>query len=481
MLFKWSRSGPLGLLIMTLMAGPVLADPVTPIKRAPFDARAINVDVDQRQLAGLLAPDDLMSLVEAGRVLFDAKFTTADGAGRPLATQAAIPTLFKHAREVHFQRASGPDANSCTSCHNDPIDGGAGDFTANVFTSEGTESADFDNVDPQFSNERGTNHLFGSGLLELLAREMTADLHNLRTAGLRDAQAEGRQVKVDLISKGVSFGSLLVAPDGTMDISGVEGIDADLIVRPFSQKGVTPSLRMFTLNALNAHFGMQADERFSLRMTGMADFDGDGMEAEFAPGLVSAMVAYQATLDVPETVTFDNPDWQAAADRGAALFADTGCAACHVPALPLRSLKFADPGPYDTAGTLSSRDVAEPAVYDLALLDWAENLERNEAGEVMVPLFGDLKRHQISDGSRPHFGNELLSQGFVPRDSFMTSELWGVADTPPFGHRGDVTTLFDVIALHGGEGTASADAFSALQEDEQNDLVTFLMTLRTPQ
>lgn len=458
-----------------------LAGPVKFIDLAPADTTAIDVTVAQDQLAGPLAKNDLDDLIEAGRRLFDTRFTRDDGAGRPLATQATVPTHVRHRREIDFQRASGPDANACTSCHNQPIAGGSGHFTANVFTSEGTESADFDTVDPQFSNERGTNHMFGSGLMELLAREMTADLHAIRADAVRRARATGATVTADLVTKGVSFGMLTVQADGIIDVTGIEGVDDDLVVRPFSQKGVTTSLRMFTINALNSHHGIQADERFSAAMTGEDDFDGDGHPDEFAPGLVSALVAWQATLAPPLAEPFERADWQAAAAHGQDVFAAAGCAACHIPALPLRSLAFADPGPYDTAGTLTARDVGEPAIYDLGLMDWAAALPRNAAGEVMVPLFGDLKRHVIADDDITHYANELLGQSFVPRDAFMTSELWGVADTDPFGHRGDLTTLDEAILAHGGEARTSRDAYAALTREDRDAIVTFLKTLRMPQ
>ena len=472
------RLAPLALM---LVATTALAGPVTFLAVPPSQESAVTVAVDQSQLTGLLSKADLDELIEAGGKLFDARFTVNDGAGRPLATQAVIPTHFKHPREVLFQRASGPDSNACSSCHNLPVSGGAGDFVANVFTSGGTESADFDNVDPQFSNERNTNHMFGSGLQELLAREMTMDLKALRNGALKSARETGEPVTVALITKGVDFGALTVSPNGMADTSGVEGIDADLVVRPFSQKGVFPSLRNFTVNVLNAHHGIQADERFSAPMTGEADFDGDGMVDEFTPGLVSALVAWQANLEAPTLVPFDNPDWQAEADRGEVLFAETGCAACHIPALPLKSLIFADPGPDDTAGTLTIADVSEPALYDLSLLDWIGKLDRNENGDVMVPLYGDLKRHKIADDRNPHYGNELMGQNFVPRDTFMTAELWGVADTDPYGHRGDLTTLDESIRAHGGEGTESAEAYAALADDERAAIITFLKTMRMPQ
>ena len=36
--------------------------------------------------------DDLFALLDLGEALFEAKFTALDGAGRPNATQAALPT-----------------------------------------------------------------------------------------------------------------------------------------------------------------------------------------------------------------------------------------------------------------------------------------------------------------------------------------------------------------------------------------------------
>jgi len=67
------------------------------------------------------------------------------------------------------------------------IAGGSGDFVANVFVSEGFESAEFDNTDPTFSSERHTIALMGAGLVELLAREMTADLQATREGAVEQA------------------------------------------------------------------------------------------------------------------------------------------------------------------------------------------------------------------------------------------------------------------------------------------------------
>jgi len=460
------------LALLFLLPGSALADSGLP----PWSERALTEDVDLEALAAS-EKDPIAVLQPLGEKLFKAKFTTLDGAGRPDATGAIVPTKVRRRSHLAFQRLAGMDANACASCHNEPVVGGAGAFTANVFVSEGFESADFDTIDPQFSNERNTNAIQGAGLIELLAREMTADLQFQRQEILKKARANGRPETSALETKGVSFGSLTASPDGTLDVSGLDGIDDDLTLRPFSQKGVFASLRQFTVNAMNAHHGIQASERFGADWTGTDDFDADGHADELTPGQISALVAWQATLAAP-TRKQDLPDvWQAAAAKGEALFGEIGCTSCHIPALPLESLEFQDPGPYDTAGTLRQSDVDAPLTYDLGTLDWVRNLPQDAEGRVLVPLYGDLKRHKIADAGNDTFGNELLAQRFVARDVFITAELWGIGSTAPYGHRGDLTTLDEVILAHGGVATNSRKAYARLDEPERQSIIAFLRSL----
>jgi hypothetical protein len=437
----------------------------------------------ERTIAAPLSFEDARAmepaaLVDWGRRLFEAKFTAAEGAGRPTATQSDIPTARRGGPA--FQRLAGPDANSCAGCHNDPVTGGAGDFAANVFTSDGARNHDFDILDPQFSNERGTTHLFGAGLVELLAREMTAELRATRAGAAARARATGAPATVALSAKGVGFGSLTVHPDGMADTDAVEGVDPDLMVRPFSQKGVVATLRRFTVNALNVHHGMQASERFGARWTGTDDFDGDGLAAEIGAGDVSALVAFQATLPPPPPAAPADPEWAALAAAGEAAMATLGCTGCHVPALPLESTVFTDPSPFEGAGTLRGAEVDRPVALDLADLPWAAALPRDAAGRILVPLWSDLKRHRMADVRTAGFGNELLSQAFVGRDAFLTAELWGAGDGAPYGHRGDFTTLDGAIRAHGGDAAPAREAWEAADDATREAAIAFLRALKAP-
>ena len=188
---------------------------------------------------------DIEELIEHGRMLFEASFNTLDGAGRPELTGDGTA---RGARSMpqNFNRISGPDANSCLGCHNLPSTGGGGDNVANVFT-QATENpfVDFDGDTTEggpnqtlmtVGNERGTVGMFGSGLIELLAREMTVELHTARDLALTEAAKSGQPVSVELTAKGVGFGNISCYPDGSIDTAGVEGVDDDLIIRPFSRR-----------------------------------------------------------------------------------------------------------------------------------------------------------------------------------------------------------------------------------------------------
>ncbi len=425
---------------------------------------------------GSLIGQPMQNIIDHGEMLFMARFTTVDGAGRPEATQAAVPTKRRFDASRAFFRTSGPDSNGCISCHMQPLPGGAGDFALNAFTTDGFVDADFDSLDPQFSNERGTTHLFGSGLVELLAREMTADLQHLRDTAVRDARKSGTDVAVDLVTKNVSFGRLSATPEGFLDVSKVDGIDPDLVVRPFSQKGVFVSLREFTVNASNHHHGMQAEERFGARWTGEADYDRDGVTSELSEGDITALVAFQATLPPPGRKAKLSQDWTQAAEKGEALFKQLNCISCHRTNLPLINPVFTEPGPYNGAGNLRS---TETRLLKLNLMSQPEfaALKRDVNGNVLVPVFSDLKRHTISDGDIGHFRNELLGQRFADRDQFLTGRLWGVGSTGPWGHRGDLTTLRETIQAHGGEARHSRNAFQALPPADKKAVIAFLQTL----
>jgi len=224
-------------------------------------------------------------LVEFGKKLFTASWTIQEGAGRPLTkgtgsplSDPTSPLMFPR----NFNRISGPDTNSCSGCHNKPSIGGGGDIVGNVFVlGQRFDFATFDRSDhtptrgavdelgnsvnlQTIANSRKTIGMFGSGFIEMLARQITSDLQ-----ALRDATPPGGSNT--LLSKGISFGSIRRNADGTWDTSQCVGMSApsmkttgpgdppSLVIRPFHQAANVISLRQFTNNAFNHHHGMQSE------------------------------------------------------------------------------------------------------------------------------------------------------------------------------------------------------------------------------
>jgi hypothetical protein len=467
-------------------------------------------------------------LISFGQTLFLARWTSQEGQGRPLTkgtgnpvSDRTSPLLFPS----NFNRLSGPDANSCFGCHNTPFVGAGGDRVSEVFVlGQRFDSLDFDHTDtlPTAAavdelgnfvtmqtafNERKTIGMNGSGFIEMLARQITADLQSQR-----NATPPGTSVR--LSSKGISFGTLIHSGDGSWDASKVEGIPApglttakgatpSLVIRPFHQVGNIVSVRQFTNNAFNHHHGIQSEERFGLGL----DRDGDGFVNELTTADMTAVTLFQITLNVPGRVIPDEPTVRAAIAGGERLFRQIGCAGCHVPALPLIANNnpgapgkpgwiYTEPSPYNpTTGSNSPNLVPGPVNYPVSAPSLLVDLTSNHlpqprlkafAGVVWVPAYTDLKLHNICDeptdpSAEPLDQNQPASSPgfFAGNQKFITRKLWGLYNQGPFGHAGKFTTMREAINLgHNGEATAARVAFQALTPSQQDDVIEFLKSLQ---
>jgi hypothetical protein len=86
-------------------------------------------------------------------------------------------------------------------------------------------------------------------------------------------------------------------------------------------------------------------------------------------------------------------------------------------------------------------------------------------------LFTDFKRHDLG----PNFWERNYDGSY--HKLFLTTALWGVGTTAPYGHDGRSSNLTEVILRHGGEAQKARDAFAALPLSERLDLLEFLRTL----
>ncbi len=449
------------LLASTGLAVPALAQSVPPGESpAIFRPRVTQAAVT----SGLFTVDQIRL---AGMTLFTTPFNRFDGFGDgPMnhadpTTPGGRPTLQNNGT---FLRINGLDAQTCQECHSIGSNavipfrfaiGGVGGASNNamalprnvdVSDRAGVGFASFDGrfINPPF--------LFGSGGVELLGKEMTEELQALA----KQARANPGQI-VQLLVKGVSFGSV-VFQNGQLDTSQVEGVDEDLVVRPFGRKGEFQSARAFDIEAMQFHFGMQPVEVVGQGVDG----DNDGVTDEVLVGELSALHVFDTNLERPFQQRLDA---EGLAGRG--LFQSMGCADCHMPQLdttqPLLPYSFPEIPTRPFENVYLKVDLnRSPAGFD-----------KTPAGGLAVPLFSDLKRHDMGVQLAESTGGRLDR-------FFITARLWGIADTAPYLHDGRASTLSEAIEMHGGEAQAARNAFMALQSADKVRVLTFLRSLRTP-
>lgn len=148
---------------------------------------------------------------------------------------------------------------------------------------------------------------------------------------------------------------------------------------------------------------------------------GTADEPEIRHDLVAMLADYLSRVPPPESAEGD--------PRGAALFAATGCAACHAPAL------------------------------------------RTPGGEVRA--FTDLLLHDLG----PQLDGGATEPGVLPSE-WRTAPLWGLSRALKAGtgllHDGRARGIAEAVALHGGEGDGARRRFRALSEADRATLLRYV-------
>ena len=430
----------------------------------PLAQRIIQADIVEGSLS-------LQQVRAAGMKIFTTPFNRLDGYGDGPMDQSDTtslggrPTLLSHGT---FLRVNGLDAQTCLECHSIVsaatipftmgIGGAAGIngtamFMPHFIDVEDMATNGFADFDGRLINPLA---MFGVGGVQLLGKEMTAKLQRLKLRALRHP---GRVIPLRV--KGVYFGTIVADVDGNLDTSGIEGIDEDLVVRPFGRKGEFSSVRDFDLGALMFHLGMQPVEVVGEGI----DEDEDGIVNEVLVGEVSALEIFATTQETPVQLELGKDE-----RKGFNRFHTVGCAACHRPVMRTHSpyLKYSFPE--------ISTDPDANVFYTVDLRETPSAFPESNGGGINVPMFSDLKRHDMGPGLAESFhgANDRKNREFI------TAKLWGVADTAPYLHDGRALSLVAAIRLHGGEAQTSRDAFVALKDKAKNQLLKFLMTLRNP-
>ncbi len=410
--------------------------------------------------------------IRRGRQLFQRKFTLAQGLG---------PRTLDGEGDLERDGSIGAGlTDSCASCHSRPF--GSAGVGGNVFTRP---------------DSRDAPHLFGLGLQEMLADEITRALRSLRADAIAQARSSNRSATVALTAKGIAYGSLTAFPDGSLDTTQVVGVDPDLRVRPFFAQGGTVSIREFVVGALNAEMGLECPDPDTwaasqgsdvVTPSGMLlsgsidrieappaslvtdDPDGDGVTNEIDVALVDHLEFYLLNYFKP-----GRGEITSAVKSGRKSFEAIGCASCHVRGLWIdEDRRVAD---VETAHDPQQGNGVFNSLYADAQLRHATV----DDGSGYAPLQSAARQPFFVEGIFTDFKRHDLGPGFHERNfdgsittHFMTEPLWGVADTAPYGHDGRSPQLHDVILRHGGEAQSARDAYAAASDTTRANIQAYL-------
>jgi len=332
----------------------------------------------------------------SGAELFEREFTVAEGLG-PLFNEEA-----------------------CSACHREPAIGGVGrDGLATVTRIGILKDGRFDALigrggpfahahaiselgadcdrtagipaGANVTSIRNTPQLFGSGLIDAIPdAEIRAQARRQRGTAV-----SGRPNLVNLPSRGDELGR-------------------------FGWKADVATLEQFVAEALRNELGVTSSlAPGGPPPGGSRPCAGESPDSEVDRDLIAALTDFVAALPAPEPVAHE--------PAGAAVFEETGCAACHTPAL--------------------------------------------DAGSDDARLYSDLLLHDMGPAL-----DDRVAQGTARGAEWRTAPLWGLADRPRYLHDGRAESLVAAILAHGGEADRARSRFRSLSKRDRRLLLRFLET-----
>jgi CxxC motif-containing protein (DUF1111 family) len=330
------------------------------------------------------------------------------------------------------------NADSCASCHSNPVTGAisqvtelrAGHYNGNSFVDQVGGSLINDRaIDPSLQERvlgssevrtfRTSLNTLGDGFVEAIADATLVSL-----AGSQPSSMRGLVVRVPVLE--ARTGTTAVGRFGWKDQhASLTSFSADAYL---NEMGITSTLQMVENtsngNSVAAFDTVPEPEDTDNDIDQFADF----MRATKAPPRDTALAS--------------TPD----AARGSQLFDAIGCNVCHV-----RTIITAPKNTQILGGT---RTVSQAL-----------------ANKIIHPL-SDFLLHNVGTGD-----GIVQNGGPNTRNRMRTPPLWGMRMRGRLMHDGESLTRNDAILRHAGEATAVVNSYRGLSTNQRNQLVAFLNSL----
>ena len=360
--------------------------------------------------------------------------------------------IYETAHDVNTGLGPVFNARACVDCHQNPVSGGASQFTE---LRVGHRDANGNFVNPTVPINDGAEQITGRSIVNDRAVVPEAQEHIPVTEDIRALRAALNTLG-DGFVEAIDDSTLLAIAARQLEISGGrihgEAIEVPVLEAPgesrigrFGWKDQHSSLLSFIGDAYLNEMGVTNRLR-PKDTTAVGKVTRDPEDVPDSLGLADIDHFAQfirGTKAPPRDVALAR---SASAVAGERLFADVGCGTCHV-----SSITTARTGTVIDGGTF---------VVPEAL------------GNKIIHPYSDFLLHDIETG------DGIVQAG--PQDTankLRTAPLWGLRMRPRFMHDLRSLTLQNAIERHEGEAEHVIRRFRDLSQDEKQQVISFLESL----
>ena len=344
------------------------------------------------------------------------------------------------------------NGRSCAECHQNPVSGGASQFTE-LRIGHRDENGNF--INPVVPIAHGAATITGRSILNDRAVVPEAQEHIPVTENIRALRAALNTLG-DGFVEAIDDSTLLAIAARQRETSEGrihgEAIEVPIFEAPgqsrigrFGWKDQHGSLLSFIGDAYLNEMGVTSRLRpKDTTSIGKVTNDPEDVPDELGLADIDHFAQFVRGTKVPprdELLAATAP-----AVSGKRLFDKLGCAACHV-----ASITTASPG---------------------TVINGGEFVVPEALGNKVIHPYSDFLLHDIETG------DGIVQVG--PQDTankLRTAPLWGLRMRPRFMHDLQSLTIDDAIERHGGEAEHVTDRFRELRQTQRDELITFLESL----
>jgi CxxC motif-containing protein (DUF1111 family) len=302
-------------------------------------------------------------------------------------------------------------------------------------------------------SQRNTPALFGVGLIDQVPDRVLEEVAAEQAKAAKASPLDKTPRKTNSMQAiGIMEGQEALA------LAGRVARLKDGRIGRFGWKANVATLREFTLQACSNEIGLEVPGFPRAVPAWKKNYKAPGLD--LSAEQCDQLIQFVASLPPPASRPSETPQHASEVAAGKKLFGEIGCATCHRPKLGNVEGIYSDLLLHDMGQLLSDAGAYGATVQEVASGETLSLPTRSENAQPRTKQ----KPPKFSAGTR----------------EWRTPPLWGLRDSAPYLHDGRADTVADAVAMHGGEGLPTAEAFFALSQRERQQVELFLQSLAAP-